>query len=72
MRTHDHDDDAAATATKKPSKRDSGATPIQRKILDLQGQVGNAAVAGSIGDVATPSTSTNVQRHRLDPENADE
>lgn len=69
MRTHDNDD--ATTATKRPAKRDPGAPPIQRKLLDLQRQAGNAAVTESLGDLA-PTAAANVQRHRLDPENADE
>ena len=57
-----HAEDTPPPARTRPAPKSRG----QDFLLDLQRQAGNAAVSSLIG------RAVDVQRHRLDPEHADE
>ena len=67
MPTHSTDDGTHESRTRPPKpKAETGG--LQRHVLDLQRQAGNAATAARLAsDPAMP-----VQRHTLDPDHADQ
>lgn len=68
MPTHRRDDQAPASTPKTPRPKVEGGG-LQRHVLDLQRQAGNAATAATL---APDTGTTDVQRHRLDPDHADQ